>query len=98
MEDVVAQNKRATIRADEVFSDDESFGKTVRFILNCIRQRDAELVTIAEKSTKGCGVFWRGDDKDLANAGTHESRQGVIDQWLVIDREELFTDTNGDGP
>ena len=53
---------------------------------------------VAKKSLEGCGVFWRGDDEDLANACAHKSRQGVINQWLVIDREQLLTNTNGDGP
>jgi hypothetical protein len=34
----------------------------------------------------------RRDHQDVADAGEHQRRQGIVDHRLVVDREQLFGD------
>ncbi|MNC73973.1 hypothetical protein D3C75_1252580 [compost metagenome] len=39
----------------------------------------------------------RGDQQDFPNTGEHQHRDRVVDHRLVVDRQQLLGNTQGDG-
>ena len=95
VEDVVAEDQRAGVGADEIAADDEGLGETLRLRLDGIGEAHADAAAVAEEADKAVLVLGRGDHQHLANAGEHQHRQRVIDHRLVVDREQLLA--GGDG-
>ena len=58
--------------------------------------RDAELRSVAEQPLELLGVMRSRDDQDVADAGEHQRRQRVVDHRLVVDRDQLLGDAQGD--
>ena len=96
IKNVVAQNQRHPIGADEVGADDERVGQTARLILMKVREAQAEIGAIAKEPLKQRQVLRGGDDEDLPDAREHQRRQRVVDHRLVKHRQQLFGDNRCD--
>ncbi len=90
VEDVVAEDQRAGLVADEIRPDHEGLGEPVRRGLLGVGQLQAPLRAVAEEVAEHRQVARGGDDQDLADAGQHERRQRVEDHRLVVDRQHLL--------
>ena len=55
------------------------------------------LPAVAEHPVKPRCIVGRGDHLDVADPGQDQCRQRVVDERLVIDRNELLADTARDG-
>src|SRR5450830_1659655 len=87
VEDVVAEDERHGVLADEVGSQDESLSQAVRLRLDRVADRDAELRAVSEKTVElGC-VVRCCDDEDLADTCSDQRRQRVVDHRLVVHRD-----------
>ena len=51
---------------------------------------------VAEQALELRRVLRRGDDQDVANAGQHQDAERIIDHRLVVDRQQLLRDRDGD--
>ena len=96
------QNNVAALRefpcfaaVDELFSDHEGLGETVRRGLLGILKSDAELGAIAKKLAEIRQIVRSGNDQDILDPRQHQDGERVIDHRLVIDRHELLA--HGDG-
>ncbi len=96
VEDVVAEDERGGLRADVLLTDDERLRETVRRRLLRVGERDAELRAVAEQALELLGVVRSRDDEDVADAREHQRRQRVVDHRLVVHRDELLGDAEGD--
>ena len=97
VEDVVAEHQADAVAADKFFADDKGLGKAVGAGLLGVCDMDAEAATVAEQAAEGGVVFGGGDDEDVADAGEHEHRQGVVDHGFVVHGQQLFGNAAGDG-
>ena len=97
MEDVVAEHEAGGVVADEVAADDEGLGEAVGRGLFGIAEVDAVVAAVAEEALEAGQVVGRGDDEDVADAGEHQGRDGIIYHRLVVDGEELLAHALGDG-
>ncbi|MNL52879.1 hypothetical protein D3C87_1760880 [compost metagenome] len=69
--------------------------QAVRAGLFGIGQLNAIQAPITQQLAEARQVFRRGDDEDLAHACKHEHRQRVEDHRLVVDRQHLLGDAEG---
>ena len=69
MEDVVSQNERNLVIADELFTDDECLREAVRRWLNSVGKVDAPVRSIAQKVLELSLVARCRDDQDVLDAG-----------------------------
>ena len=97
VEDVVAEDQRDAVVADEVGADDERLGQPVGRGLHRVRRsRMPHARAVAEQPLELVLVLRGRDDEDLADAGHHQRGQRVVDHRLVVDRHELLADAAGD--
>ena len=96
-EDVVAQDEGAGLAADELLAEDEGLGQALGARLHFVGEAQAELGAVAEERLEAGQVLGRRDDEDVADAGHHQDREGVVDHRLVVDGQELLADGPGDG-
>ena len=96
VEDVVTEDQRHRLIADEVRPEDERLGQPVRLLLHGVLDGHPELGTVAEQASELVVVLGGRDDEDLADAGEHQGGQRVVDHRLVVDRHELLRHTEGD--
>ena len=97
MEDVVAEDQADRIAADELPADDECLGQAVGRGLFGIGEAHAVIAAVAQEPPERGQVVGRGDDEDVADAGQHQRRNGVVDHRLVVDGEHLLAHALGDG-
>jgi hypothetical protein len=97
VEDIVAQDQRDAIRADEFPSDDEGIGEAARAILGGIGEGEAKLRAVAQEPPEQRQILRRRNNEDIANAGEHQHRQRVIDHRLVEDGQQLLRDDHRHG-
>ena len=97
VEDVVAQDEADAVLAHKLLADDESLGQSVGTRLLGIAEAHTQLAAIAQQTAEARQVVGRGDDEDVADAGEHQRRDGIIDHRLVIYGDELLADALGDG-
>ena len=90
VEDVVPQNERDPLVADEVAPDDERLRDPLGARLHRVLDVDPPLVAVLEQTMKQRGVVGGGDDEDLADSREHQRRQRVVDHRLVVDGHELL--------
>ena len=67
-----------------------------RIGLNGVLDLDTESFAIPQNPLKGGLVVRGGYHEDLANTRQHEGGERVIDQRLVVHRNQLFADAEGD--
>ena len=95
-EDVVAENQADGISADEICTDDEGLGQTIRAGLTFVAEVDAPLRAVFEQIFEGGLVFGGGDYQNVFDSGQHQGRQGVENHRFVVYRHQLFADHFGD--
>ena len=88
VEEIVAEDQAHGIGADEVGADQERFGDAARLALHRILHANAPLCAVAEQPLKERPVVRRADQERLANPGEHERGERIVDQRLVVDRQE----------
>ncbi len=89
-EDVVAEDHRDVVLADEVAANDEGLGQSVRMGLFGIGKAQAKVRAIAKKRLKTGEISRCGDDENLADAGKHQNAQRVKNHRFVVDWQHLF--------
>ena len=94
-EDVVAQDQHAGLAADKVLTQQIGLGQTARRGLDHVFKPHAEARAVAQQAHKPGLILGGGDDQDLAHAGQEQHRQRIIDHRLVVDRQELLGDCDG---
>ena len=96
VEDVVAEDHRAGLPRDEVAADDERLREAVRARLRGVRDVHAPLAAVAEELHEAGLLVGRRDDQDVADLREHQHRQRVVDERLVVDRQQLLADRQRD--
>lgn len=86
--DIVAENGRDAIGADEVSAKDEGVGEAARLVLMDAGKFEPYIGAIAEQTLEQVLILRRGDDRDIANAGEHQHRKRVID--FVKHRQQML--------
>ncbi len=89
-EDVVAEHEGAGLARGEILADEEGLGETVRRGLLGVGERDAEVGTVAQQTLEVGQVRRRRDDEDVADTRHHEDGKRVVDDGLVVDRQQLL--------
>jgi hypothetical protein len=97
VKDVVAEDQRDVILADEVAPDNEGVGDPAGIVLRGVGERQAEFGAVAQEPPEQRQVFWRRDDQNVANAGKHQHRQRIVDHGLVEDGQQLLGDDRRNG-
>ena len=87
---VVAEDQRRMMMADEFAADDEGLREAIRRRLHCVTNIDAPLMAIAEQLLEARRILRRRDQQDIAYAGQHQRGQRVIDHRLVVHRQQLL--------
>ena len=75
---------------------DEGLRKAIGRGLHGVADRDAELGAISQQAREGSCLVRRSDHQHVADPGEDQRRQGVIDHRLVVDRNQLLANTDGD--
>jgi dTDP-glucose 4,6-dehydratase len=65
--------------------------------LPCVCDVDTELRSVPEQPFKLLRVMGRGDDQDVPDTGQNERGQRIVNHRLVVDRHQLFADTQRNG-
>ena len=97
VEDVVAENERDPVRADELGPNDKGVGEAPRPLLNGVSEAQSQIGAIPEQALKEGLVLGGGDDQYVSDPGEHESRQGIVDHRLVEHRQQLLGNDSGHG-
>ncbi len=90
VEDVVAEDERDAVVADELAPDGEGLGQALGPRLLGIGEREAPLRPVAEKPVELLGIVGGGDHQHIADPRQHQHRQRVVDHRLVVDGQKLF--------
>ena len=97
VEDVVAERQRGAIGADELAANQERLREPFRRWLHGILDVEPDLGPVAQQALEAVLLVRRRDDQDVADAGEHQRRQRVVEQRLVVDRDQLLADGARDG-
>ena len=89
-EDVVAEDQRDAILADEVPADQERLRKPAGRGLLGVGKRDAEVTAVAEQAAIIGQVGRRRDDQDVADARRAQLTDRMIDHRLAADRQQVL--------
>ena len=92
VKNIVAQNERHRVVADEVASEHECLRQAVGLVLHGVLEAAAKLRTVAQKLVKERRVVRSGDEQDFANSGLHQGRKRVVNHRLVVHRHQLLAD------
>jgi predicted Zn-dependent peptidase len=90
--DIIAQDQRAGVVADEIGADHKGFCQAVGGWLFRIAEVDAESGAIAKQRLEHRQVARRGNDQDVADPGQHQDRQRIENHRLVINGKQLLRD------
>ena len=74
----------------------ECLGQAVGFRLNGVGNGNTQPAAVVQQLPKAADVLRRRDQQDVANAGQHQHRQGIIDHRLVVDGQQLLAHRPGD--
>ena len=91
VEDVVAEDQRARVAADELAADEERLSKSIRSRLLGVVQGQANVCAVPQQRLETGQIVGRGDDEDVADTRQHQRGQRVVDHRLVVDRHQLLT-------
>src|SRR5206468_2271506 len=80
---------------DEPSADHERLGESLRPRLHVVHDAEPELTAVAEQALKRRLVFRRRNDEDVPDAGEHQRRERVVNHRLVVDRDELLAESQG---
>ena len=76
VEDIVAEDERDPLRADEIGAHDEGIGKPARLLLDRIGEVKPKIGARAEQALEQMLVLRRGDQENVPDPGEHQRRQG----------------------
>ena len=94
-EDVVPEDERDALGADELPTDDEGLGEPLRLRLHGVLEVDAPLGAVAEQFLEAGEVLGGGDNEYLPDPREHQRGQGVVDHGLVVDGQQLLAHRPG---
>ena len=97
VENVVAEHETHAVIADEFAADEEGLRQTVGRGLLGVSELHPEIGTVAQQTAETGQIVGRGDDENVAYAGEHQYRNGIVDHRFVEDGKQLFADPFGDG-
>jgi len=97
IENIITQDHTGRLVVNEVPANDEGFRQTAGLGLFGIRKLEPPLLTTAQQAAKTGQVFGGTDDQNFTNVCQHQHRQRVINHGLVVDRQHLLADRQGDG-
>ena len=97
MENIVSEHETYGIIPDEIGTDGEGLGETVRGRLLSIFEADPEIGAISKQTLEPGQVARCGDNQYLPDSGKHKHGDRVIYHRLVENREKLLADTLGYG-
>src|SRR5580704_7164081 len=92
VEQIIAENKRDAVRANELTPKNESMSKADGLILRQIIEPDAPCRPIAEKPLIERQMLGCRYQQQVADSGQHENRQRIINHRFIVDRHQLFVD------
>ena len=89
-EDIVAQDHRRRRPIQKRFTKRIGLSEPIGAALSDIGQGEPPLASVAEQAFELLLVLRRGDDGNLAQAGQHQNREGIVDHRFVVDRQQLL--------
>ena len=92
VEDIVAEDQRDIVIADEVAADHECIGEAAGLVLGGIGKFKAEVGSVTQQTLEQRLVLRCRDDHDVPYPGEHQRRQRIVDHWLVEDGKQLLRD------
>ncbi len=92
VKNVVAQNQRHRVVANEVAAEHECLRQAVGLVLHGVLKAAAKLRSVAQKLVKQGRVVRCRDEQDFANSGLHQGRKRVVNHRLVVHRHKLLAD------
>ena len=95
VEDVVAEDQRDRVLADEALGDQKRLGDALRLGLLAIINGQPPGAAVAEQLPEARQILRRGDQAELPDAALDQRRQRVIHHRFVIDRLELLARHQG---
>jgi len=95
VEDVVAQDERGGIAAQEVPPDEKCLGQSLGFRLLGVTEVEAELRAVAEQRAKPWHILRRRDEQHVPDAREHERGERIVHERLVVHRHQLLRDAEG---
>src|SRR5262249_18410398 len=90
VKNVVTEDERHGIFADERVGYKKSLGDAFRFRLLAIIYRQTPRRTVPEKLPEPSKIIRRRDEAELADSAFDQGRERIIDHRFVIDRLELL--------
>jgi hypothetical protein len=96
VEDVVAEREGRALLADEIAADQERLRQAARLRLHGPGEPDAEPRAVAQQAPKAVLLVRCGDHQHVADARQHQGAERVVDHRLVVDRDQLLGDAEGD--
>jgi len=85
VENIVAEDEAGAVAGEELLTEEKGLGQAVGFGLDLVAEADAELRAVAEQLLEARQILGGGDEQNLAQAGQHQGREGIIDHRLVVD-------------
>src|SRR5271157_5096338 len=95
VEDVVSQDQGDVVFTYELPANEKCLGQSTGTWLHGVPDGEADLSSIPQDPLKILDVVWRGYQENLANAGKHQRRKGIVNHRLVVDRQKLLADGSG---
>src|SRR5208282_2143676 len=95
VEDVISQDQGDVVLTDELPANEKCLGQSTGTRLHGVPDGKADLSSIPQDPLKILDIVWRGYQENLANAGKHQRREGIVNHRLVVDRQELLADGSG---
>ena len=96
-EDVVPKDQAGVASFDEISSEEERLGDAFWLRLRNVLKGAPPLAAVPKEFAELPAVVWRGDDGNLTDARQKENRQRIIDHRLIVDRQQLFADSEREG-
>src|SRR5436309_11491119 len=90
IKDVVSQNQRDGVLADERFGDEKRLGDSLGLGLLAVLDAQPPRAAVAEQLAEAGQIVGRGNQAELPDTAFDEGRQRIIDHRLVENRLELF--------
>src|SRR5262245_30553814 len=89
--DVVAENDANRVVLDEILGE----GKRRRdaaftLLISVVEMLQSEFFAVAKQFEKMARILTAGHDEDPRDPRINQSLNGVVDHWLVIDRQEVL--------
>ena len=73
---------------DELLSDEQGVGDAAGHRLLRIKNRNTELTSVPQQGAEGVRLLGRDDDQNLGYARLHKHGNRIVDQGLVVDRQQ----------